>query len=133
MWVCFDSELNKDYSRKFRQLQASLRHDENQELRYRILQGLVEPLSVAKLQPHQLASKARQAQMEDQMKQYFDSKVKIDESEDGASGSRVIKTDAGLEFVSVVRKETEALEEKKSPAKEATPSKTDAGNDVAEK
>ena len=59
MWVCYDSELNKDYSRKFRQLQASLRHDDNQELRLRILKGVVEPLSVAKLQPHQLAPKAR--------------------------------------------------------------------------
>lgn len=40
------------------------------------------------------------------MKQYFESKIKIDESEDGASGSRVVKTDAGLEFVSAMRKET---------------------------
>ena len=33
MWVCYNSELNKEYSRKFRQLQASLRNDDNYELR----------------------------------------------------------------------------------------------------
>ena len=104
MWVLYDSQLSKEYSRKFRQLQASLRHDENHELRMRLISGQVEPLSVTSLRPDQLAPKQRQEQMEFQMKQYFDSKVKISNEDDAAAGSMIMKTDQGLEFVTASKK-----------------------------
>ena len=41
MWVHCDSQLNKDYSRKQKQLYASLRQDDNHELRMSLLCGKI--------------------------------------------------------------------------------------------
>lgn len=38
------------------------------------------------------------------MKQYFDSKVKINNEDDAAAGSMIMKTDQGLEFVTASKK-----------------------------
>ena len=56
------------------------------------------------------------------MKEYFESKVKVDENEDPSSNSRVIKTDQGLEFVSAIRKEKEERkgELKDTPQKDSS-------------
>ena len=49
MWVNFNNEISRDYGRKFRQLQASLRNDENEILRQQLLNGEIEPVSVTSL------------------------------------------------------------------------------------
>jgi len=49
MWVYFDQQINKEYGKKFRQLQTSLRNDDNFELRYQLLTHEIEPYGVTKL------------------------------------------------------------------------------------
>ena len=94
MWVCFNSELNKEYSRKFKQLQASLRNDDNYELRIQLLTGKIEPLSVTQLKTEQLAPRIRHEHKERQLKQNFSG------AEEEANGGNFInKTDQGIENV----------------------------------
>ena len=114
MWVSNESQLSKEYTRKFRQLQASLRHDENQELRLKVLSGAIEPLAVTTLRADQLAPRSRQEQMEQQIRYNFESKIKLNDDADSAAGVMVVKTDQGLEFVSASKKkfDQDNLEEK---------------------
>jgi len=49
MWVFFENEISKDYGRKFRQLQTSLRNEENYELRLQILNREMDALTLTKL------------------------------------------------------------------------------------
>ena len=60
MYVSFDSEVSREYSRKFRSLLTSLRHEDNHDLRMKILRGQIEPMSVSQLRSDQLAPRARQ-------------------------------------------------------------------------
>ena len=59
MWVQFKNEISREYGRKFRQLQASLRNDDNITLRFRLLKGEIEPISVTSLSADDLVPKAR--------------------------------------------------------------------------
>ena len=99
MWVANDSLLSKEYTRKYRQLLGALRHEDNHELRMQILTGQTEPLAVASLKPHQLAPKTKQEKKEEQIKQYFESKIKLDDGDGDVGGKMVVKTDQGLEFI----------------------------------
>ena len=56
-------------------------------------------MSVTSLKPHQLAPRQRQEQIERQMKQNFEQKIKIDEDEQAAASGMIVKTDQGIEFV----------------------------------
>ena len=76
-----------------------MRHEDNHELRMQILTGQIEPLAVASLKPHQLAPKTKQEKKEEQIKQYFESKIKLDDGDGDVAGKMVVKTDQGLEFI----------------------------------
>lgn len=57
MFAKFDCQINKDYSGKYRQLQTSLKNDDNYDLRLKILTGEIDAMKVTDLQQNQLTSK----------------------------------------------------------------------------
>jgi len=69
-----------------------------------ILMGNIEPMAVTSLPASQLAPKGKWEQAEKEMKQYFESKVKLDDDAEAAGSSIIMKTDQGLEFVQVSKK-----------------------------
>ena len=98
MWVSFKNEVSREYGRKFRQLQASIRNDENDGLRHQLLIGKIEPVAITTLTPEQLAPKRRQEENELIKRKNFEQKIKIDD-EDNVSGGLVVKTSQGLEYI----------------------------------
>ena len=99
MWVNFNNEISRDYGRKFRQLQASLRNDENDILRQQLLNGEIEPVSVTSLTQEHLAPKSRQEQNELIKKKHFEQKIKINGESESSGGLLVVKTSQGLEYI----------------------------------
>ena len=68
-------------------------------LRSAILKGEIEPMAVTSMPASQLAPKGKQEKAEQEMKQYFESKVKLDDDAEAEANTMIMKTDQGLEFV----------------------------------
>ena len=92
MWVFFKHEISREYGRKFRQLQASLRNEDNSTLRFQLLTSEIEPISMVSLSADDLAPKARKDQIENIKKDHFDQRVKMTEESEGGQGLLVVKT-----------------------------------------
>jgi hypothetical protein len=97
MWAFFEKSLNKEYGRKFRQLQTSLRNDENFELRLQLLSAQIDPLKVHELTNEQLLPPSRKHQIEQSKRRYFEQAVFLPDKEDM---KKIIKTTQGLEYIS---------------------------------
>lgn len=95
MWVFFENEISKDYGRKFRQLQTSLRNEENYELRLQILNREMDALTLTKLSNEQLVPRSRKEKMEQSKKQFFEEHVRLESDE--LKG--IVKTDQGPMYV----------------------------------
>ena len=106
MWVFFKHEISREYGRKFRQLQASLRNEDNSTLRFQLLTGEIEPISMVSLSADDLAPKARKDQIENIKKDHFDQRVKMTEESEGGQGLLVVKTSQGLEYIEVKNRPT---------------------------
>jgi len=51
MYIFFENTISRDYGRKFRQLQTSLRNDDNTELRSMVLKEKIVAFEVTQLTP----------------------------------------------------------------------------------
>lgn len=96
MWAFFEKALNKEYGRKFRQLQTSLRNDENFELRLQLLSGQIDPLKVHELTNEQLVPPSRKEKIEQSKRRYFEQAVFLPDKDDM---KKIIKTTQGLEYI----------------------------------
>jgi hypothetical protein len=87
-------EITREYGRKFRQLQTSLRNDQNAELRSQLLKESINAIELTQMTPDQLAPKSKQEQIEESKKFFFEQRV-LPKDE----GMVIMKTSAGLEII----------------------------------
>jgi hypothetical protein len=81
MWVFFENQISKEYGRKFRQLQTSLRNEDNYELRLCILNREMDALTITKLSNDEFVPKGRKERNANIKKAYFDQQVRLETDE----------------------------------------------------
>lgn len=87
-------EISREYARKFRQLQTSLRNDSNSELRLQLLNGDIIAIDLTRMTPEQLAPKSKLEQDKETKRLYFEQRVLPKEQ-----SPIMMKTSAGLEII----------------------------------
>lgn len=87
-------EISREYARKFRQLQTSLRSDSNGELRAQLLDEKIEAVELTTMTPEQLAPKSKVEQEREAKRLHFEQRILPKDS-----GLIMMKTSAGLEII----------------------------------
>lgn len=92
-------EISREYARKFRQLQTSLRNDSNGELRLQLLNEDINALELTHMTPEQLAPKSKIEQEKETKRLHFETRI-IQKEPDVV----VMKTSSGIEVITVGEK-----------------------------